>query len=105
MTTALGLLGLRSLVHWLRTPFAGEDALDHTLFALFVIGRVGVWWSLAGLVAIDTAISGRLQGRALTDEIRTRFWWYPVIVIACTALQFVAGVALGRRSGAVSRRP
>jgi hypothetical protein len=103
LMAALGLLGVRSLVHWLRTPFAGEDAVDHSLFALFVLGRVGIWWSLAGLLAIDTAVSGHLKGRALGDEIRTRFWWYPVVVIAFTALQFVAGVALGRRSGPLRR--
>jgi hypothetical protein len=105
ITVTLGLLGLRSLVHWLRTPFAGEDGVDHALFALFVLGRVGVWWSLAGLFAIDTAVSGHLRGRALTDEIRTRFWWYPVVVIAFTALQFVAGVMLGRRAGPVRDDP
>jgi hypothetical protein len=106
ITAGLGLLGVRSLVHWFRTPFAGADAVDHALFGLFVLGRVGVWWSLSGLFAIDVAVSGRLRGRALTDEIRTRFWWYPVVVIAFTALQFVAGVLLGRRRGpAVNRRP
>ena len=94
----LAALGLRSLVHWLRRPFVGTDAADHVLFGLFVLGRVGVWWSLAGLFAIYATVSGHLSGRAFTDEVRTRFWWYPVVVLLFTAVQFVASVALGRRT-------
>ena len=97
-------LGLRSLVHWLRLSFAGEDAADHVLFGLFVLGRVGVWWSLAGLFAIYATISRHLAGRAFTDEIRTRFWWYPVVVLVFAAVQLVAGILLGRRAGRSGRR-
>jgi hypothetical protein len=97
VAAALGVLGVRSLVHWLREPFAGRDATDHLLFALFVVGRVGIWWALAGLFAIYESVSARLVGRAFADEIRIRFWWYPMVVLAAAVLQFVAGVMLGRR--------
>jgi hypothetical protein len=93
----LAAAGARSLVHWLRLPFAGEDPIDHLLFALFVLGRVGFWWSLAGLFAIYASLTGSLVGVAFTDEIRTRFWWYPVIVAAFGAMQFAAGYFLSRR--------
>ncbi|MDP9329813.1 MAG: hypothetical protein M3P11_04115 [Actinomycetota bacterium] len=94
----LGGLGARSAAHWFRRPLAGKDATDHLLFALFVLGRVGVWWSLAGLFAIYAAVSSHLKGMAFTDEIKSRFWWYPVIVMVFASMQFAAGFLLGRRS-------
>lgn len=93
----LALGGIRSLVHWLRAPFAGRDGFDHLLFGLFVTGRVGVWWSLSGLFAIYSVLSSQLRGRAFTDEVRARFWWYPTITIALVAVQMVCGLFLGRR--------
>jgi len=100
----LAVLGLRSLVHWIRLPFTGEDGADHVLFGLFVLGRVGVWWSLAGLFAINATVSGHLAGRTFTDEVRTRFWWYPMVVLLFAAVQLVAGILLGRREGPSGRR-
>ena len=93
----LALAGARSLVHWLRLPFAGQDPIDHLLFALFVLGRVGFWWSLSALFVIYATVSSSLKGVAFTDEIRTRFWWYPVVVAAFGAMQFAAGFVLSRR--------
>src|SRR5206468_2086247 len=52
VAVVFGAFGARSAAHWFRRPFAGTDATDHLLFALFVLGRVGLWWSLAGLFAI-----------------------------------------------------
>jgi hypothetical protein len=91
------LAGLRSLVHWFHRPWVGEDRTDDVLFILFVVGRVGAWWSLAGLFAIYAAISGEVTGQAFTDEVRARFWWYPIVVLAFIVLQLVAGILLGRR--------
>ena len=100
VAVALCGLGARAAAHWFRQPFAGRDAKDHVLFGLFVLGRVGLWWSLSGLFAIYAAVSSHLKGRAFTDEISTRFWWYPVIVLVFASMQFVAGFLLGRRSSA-----
>ncbi len=99
----LGLMGLRSLVHWIRRPFDSTDPRDHVLFALFVLGRVGAWWSMAGLFLLSATLrdpngSGAyIQGRAFTDLFRDRFWWYPLVVIGFLVLQFVAGYVLGHR--------
>jgi hypothetical protein len=100
IAVALALGGVRSLVHWFRQPFVGRDGVDHLLFALFVLARVGLWWSLSGLFAIYAVLSGQLQGRAFSDEVRARFWWYPVITIFLAALQMVCGLFLGRRKEA-----
>ena len=97
LAVLFGLAGLRSLIHWLRRPFVGEDRTDHILFALFVLGRVGAWWSLAGLFAIYATVSGELTGQAFTDEVRSRFWWYPILVLSFIVMQLVAGIFLGKR--------
>jgi hypothetical protein len=100
---ALGLLGARSLVHWVRRPVEGTDVRTHVAFAAFVLGRVGVWWSLAGFFLISASIrnpdprgeGAYLAGRAFTEEFRARFWWYPLIVLGFAVLQLVASVLMG----------
>jgi hypothetical protein len=102
---ALGLAGLRSLAYWARRPFDSTDVRDHLLFAAFVLGRVGSWWSLAGFFMLsattrnpDPAGGGAtLAGRAYLDEFRARYWWYPLVVLGFLVLQFLAGYFLGRR--------
>jgi len=89
-------LGVRSLVYWLRRPFESQDVVDHVLFALFVTGRVGTWFALAGMFALYASTDTR--GQAFIDEVR-RFDWFALVVIALAAVQFVASFLLGRRSG------
>jgi hypothetical protein len=89
---ALG--GLSSLWRWGRRRFEGVDVLDHLLYALFVTGRVGLWFSMAGLFAIYAATS--IDGRP-TSELE-RFRWFLMVPIALAAMQFAAGYFLGSRS-------
>ena len=101
---AFALLGLRSLVHWIRRPFESTDPRDHLWFAAFVIGRVGAWWAMAGFFLLSATLrdpngTGEyLQGRAFADIFRDRFGWYPFIVIGCMVLQFLAAFVLGHRA-------
>ena len=110
MAAVLGLLGVRSLVHWSRRPFDSTDPRDHLLYAAYVMGRVGFWWSIGGLFAISATLrdpngTGELiQGRAFTDLFHDRFWWYPLIIVGCLVLQFVTGFFLGRRRPAQDDR-
>jgi hypothetical protein len=96
--------GIRSLVHWIRRPFDSADPVDHALFAAFVVGRVGMWWSLAGFFLLSLTLrdpngSGAyLQGRAFTDYFRDRYWWYPMVFLSALVLQFLASFFLGHRS-------
>lgn len=90
-------LGVRSLVYWLRRPFEGRDVTDHLLFALFVTGRVGTWFALAGLFALYATTDTR--GQAFIEDVR-RFDWFALVLIALAVVQFVASFLLGRRSGA-----
>jgi hypothetical protein len=106
MIAVLTALGLRSLVHWIRRPFESLDPRDHALFALFVIGRVGVWWALAGIFAITSSIrnpdprggGAPLSGRAFLDEFAARFWWYPLLILGFAVMQLLSGYVLGRRA-------
>jgi len=95
-------LGARSLLHWGRRPFDGVDAWDHVLFALFVTGRVGLWFGLAGLFLLYSLTDTR--GRAFIDDVR-RYDWFVLVFVGSTAIQFLAGYFLGRRAEARSQDP
>jgi hypothetical protein len=95
--------GVRSLWYWLRRPFEGTDVTDHVLYALFVTGRVGLWFAFAGSFLVYATLD--LQGRAALDELE-RYSWYLIVPIALAALQLGAGWFLGRRGAEEpSRRP
>jgi hypothetical protein len=88
------LVGARSLWRWVRRPFESADPVDHALYAAFVTGRVGLWWSLAGLFALSASIEQR--GRAAFEELgRYRPWF--LVPLAFTALQVLASWFLGHR--------
>jgi len=107
----LAALGLRSLWYWGRRPFEGTDPVDHLLYALYLTGRVGMWFAFAGLFAL-TALVDAPGGRPFLDEF-SAVRWYLMVPVGLAALQFVTGHALGRRrprpaSGRgerISRRP
>jgi hypothetical protein len=88
-----GVLGLRSLVHWLRRPMESEARRDHVLFALFVVSRAGLWFALMGLFLLYASV--HTQGRAFIDDM-ARYKWYFVVLGVPAAVQFVTGFLLGR---------
>ncbi len=87
--------GLRSLWAWSSRHFESADPVDQILYALYLTGRIGLWFAFAGFFLISALI--RVQGRAFIDEF-SRFRWYVMVPIALSALQLVAGFVLGRRS-------
>ena len=103
----LACLGVRSLVYWLRRPFASAEARDHALFALYVTGRAGSWFAFAGMFLLfaivgttDPVTGERVasQGRAFVDAVE-RYRWYVLVPVGFAVAQFVAGWFLGRRPG------
>src|SRR5215210_6673132 len=92
--------GLRSLWTWSRRRFDGHDLVDHLLYAMFTTGRVGLWFALAGLFAMYASTD--VEGRAFIEDVE-RFRWYVIVLIALSALQFLAGQLLGRRTPAARR--
>lgn len=94
MAAALfGLLGIRSLVHWLRRPIESVARRDLLLYALFIAARAGLWFALMGLFLLFASV--RTQGRAFIDDA-ARFNWYFIVLAVPAALQFVTGFLLGR---------
>jgi hypothetical protein len=94
VAAVLAALGVRSLVHWARRPFEGADRTDHVLYALYLTGRVGLWFAFAGLFAIFATITTR--GQAFVDDVAA-FRWYVLVIGALGAMQLVAGWFLGHR--------
>lgn len=90
----LALGGLRALRSSWRQRFEAADLADHLLYAMYLTGRIGIWFAFAGLFALIAAIDA--EGRALIDEF-ARYRWYFMVPVALAAMQFVGGQLLGRR--------
>jgi hypothetical protein len=88
------LIGLWSLVKWMRTEFPAESRRDRILFAMHLTARVGLWFGFAAF----------FFGLALVDE-PSGFTWFLVVPLALAGVQLITGVALsqgpGRRNGSV----
>ncbi len=86
--------GLRSLWKWSRRHFESTDVEDHVLYALYLTGRIGLWFAIAGFFLIYAATG--IDGKA-TSEL-SRYRWYFLVPLVLSALQLVAGYFLGRRA-------
>ena len=91
----LVLFGLRSLAVWIRRPLASASLKDHALYALWMTGRVGLWFAIAGVFLISASID--VRGKAFTQEW-SRFSWYVAVPLSLAAVQLLAGFLLGRSS-------
>lgn len=106
VAVVLAALGVRSLVHWARRPFGSRDLRDHLLYALYVMGRAGLWFAFAGLfllfasAATTDPVTGEeihAPGQAFVDAVNENRWYVLVPALLAT-VQFVAGYVLGRRA-------
>jgi hypothetical protein len=102
----LSAAGIRSIVYWARRPFGSRDPRDHALFALYVMGRAGLWFAFAGLFllfawaeTVDplTGEEVHAPGQAFIDAVE-RFRWFVFVPIAFAVAQLAAGWSLGRRA-------
>jgi hypothetical protein len=89
--------GLHAVWYWGRRPFEGTDVADHLLYALYLTGRIGLWFAFAGLFLIYASIE--VQGRAALDDLE-EFRWYLLVPLVLAAMQLLGGWFLGRRSPA-----
>jgi hypothetical protein len=89
----LALLGLRSLVYWIRRPLDSGSLKDHFLYAVWMTGRVGLWFAVAGIFVISASI--QVQGRAFTEEFKHHRWYF-FVPLGLAIMQLVAGLVLGR---------
>jgi hypothetical protein len=82
---ALSVLGLRSIVVWARRPFGAESFRDHVLYALFVTGRAGTWFGVAGVFFAYAVVRDDTSVRPLV-----------IVPIVLAAVAAMCGYALGR---------
>jgi hypothetical protein len=82
------LVGLWSLLKWMRTEFAADSRRDRILYAAHVSARVGLWFGFAAF----------FFGLALVDE-PAGFTWFLVVPLALAGVQLITGVALGQGPG------
>ena len=69
--------------------------VDHLLYALYLTGRIGLWFAFAGFFFIYASIE--VQGRAALDEVED--WrWYLMVPLILGVMQLIGGWFLGRRS-------
>ena len=94
-------MGVRSLAYWLRRPFETADLRDHLLFAAYLTGRIGLWFSIAGLFLLLSVDSGTRFARGSGVEFAhyaSRYGWYVMVFATLSAVQLLAGFFLGRRA-------
>lgn len=84
IASILALLGVRSLVHWMRTEFPSTSVSEHVLYALHAMARVGTWFGLA-LAFVGYAV--------LTEP--QRFRWFVVVILVLAAVQLLTAASLG----------
>ncbi len=98
--------GVRSLVYWTRRPFETDDRTDRLLYALYLTGRIGLWFAFSGLfvlfatVGLTDPVTGEqipAEGRAFID-VANRYRWFILVFAVLAVLQLVAGWFLGRRT-------
>jgi hypothetical protein len=90
----LGAGGLRSFLVWSRRRFEGPDVVDHVLYALYLTGRIGLWFAFAGFFLLSAVTS--IDGKPTSDLERLR--WFVLVPIVLATMQLLAGYALGRRT-------
>ena len=87
--------GLRSAWSWSKRRFDSPRLSDQILYGLYLTGRIGLWFAFAGFFLIYAALEGQKVGAAKgLDKVR----WYVMVPLVLSAVQLLAGYALGRRS-------
>ena len=98
----LAAAGVRSLVIWARRPFVGADIADLVLHAVYLSGRIGLWFAFAGIFLVFGTSEAR--GRPFVDEMQDQRWLIVVVTILGAA-QLLGGWFLARRHPRRATRP
>jgi hypothetical protein len=103
LAVVFAALGVRSAIHHARRPFGSDDLRDQVLYAVYLTGRVGMWFALAGSFLIlaflgagedptPDPVSGRFDIARASD-----FTWYLLVFVVLGAMQVLAAWFLGHR--------
>ena len=88
------LLGVRSLVYWAKRPLDSRSVRDHLVYALWLTGRVGLWFAVAGIFAISASIGAEDDVGFITQWDRYR--WFILVPLGLAAIQVIAAQLLRR---------
>jgi len=97
--------GIRSLIHHARRPFASSDVRDQLLYAVYLTGRVGMWFAFAGMFLILGFVGATdptpdpVTGRFLDIRDASDYVWYVLVFAVLGAMQVLASWFLGHRGG------
>ena len=110
IAVVLAALGVRSAIHHARRPFDSPDVGDQLWYALYLTGRVGMWFAFAGLFLIlafagatdpITRVHVPSTGQVYVDDV-SRYRWYVVVFAVLGAMQLLGSWFLGHRGGSSS---
>jgi len=87
------ILGIRSLVRWMRIEFEATSVRDQVLFATHSAARVGLWFAFAGF----------FFGYAVVDQVGPFIRWYLFVPLGLAGIQLMTGVFLARTLGGSTR--
>jgi hypothetical protein len=96
----LTALGIRSAAYWARRPFESTAIRDQLLYAVYLTGRVGMWFAFAGLFFLFAFVGASdpepnpITG-ALAVEHPSKYAWYVIVFAVLGAMQLLAGWFLG----------
>jgi hypothetical protein len=102
--------GIRSAIHHARRPFDSTDIRDQLLYALYLTGRVGMWFAFAGLFLIFafagttdpvTGIRAPSTGQVYIDDV-SGYRGYVLVFAVLGAMQLLASWFLGHRGNGSS---
>jgi len=102
--------GIRSAVYVARRPFESTAIRDQLLYAVYLTGRVGMWFAFAGLfylfafVGTTDPVTGQhapSTGQVYVDDV-SRYRWYVIVFAVLGAMQLLGGWFLGH-GGPVDR--
>ena len=96
----LTAFGIRSAVYWARRPFESAAIGDQLLYAVYLTGRVGMWFAFAGLFFLFAFVGASDPAPdpttgALAIERPSKFAWYVIVFAVLGAMQLLAGWFLG----------
>jgi hypothetical protein len=96
----LTALGVRSMVHWGRRPFESTAIRDQMLYAVYLTGRVGMWFAFAGVFYLFAFVGASdpapdpITGELVVEHPST-YAWYVIVFAVLGAMQLLAGWFLG----------
>lgn len=99
--------GIRSAVYWARRPFESTAIRDQLLYAVYLTGRVGMWFAFAGLFYLFAFVGASdPEPNPITGELvvehPSKYTWYIIVFAVLGAMQLLAGWFLGH-GGPVDR--